>query len=365
MEIIHVVLGKANPNRLNGVNKVVYNLATEQSKSQRKVTVWGITSNLVHDYPERNFKTVLFKAKRFPFFINSELKKAIQQNKSAVFHLHGGWIPVFSSLVKYFIKHQIKYVVTSHGAYNKVAMERQKLLKKVYFFFFEKKLINHAFKVHSIGQSEEEGLRLISPFAKSFLLPYGFHSEKSVKYFSKSTTFVVGYMGRLDVYTKGLDLLIDAFCAFQKKHLDSKLWIIGDGKEKKYLENDVRQKQMKNVHFWGGKFGEEKMDLMSKMHVFAHPSRNEGMPTAVLEAASLGTPSIVTHATNVAGFVAEYKAGIAIKNECVDDLVKGLETLYMAYQSQEAYMYINGAKKMLEEVFSWNLLVEKYDELYY
>jgi hypothetical protein len=39
--------------------------------------------------------------------------------------------------------------------------------------------------------------------------------------------------------------------------------------------------------------------------------------------------------------------------------------LYMAYQSQEAYMYINGAKKMLEEVFSWNLLVEKYDELYY
>ena len=27
MKIIHIVLGKANPNRMNGVNKVVHNLA--------------------------------------------------------------------------------------------------------------------------------------------------------------------------------------------------------------------------------------------------------------------------------------------------------------------------------------------------
>ena len=106
MEIIHIVLGKANPDRLNGVNKVVYNMATEQTKAGKKVEVWGITDNLEHNYPDRNFKTKLFKASKFPFFIDHKLKTAILHHKNGVFHMHGGWIPVFSSLAKFFKKHQ-------------------------------------------------------------------------------------------------------------------------------------------------------------------------------------------------------------------------------------------------------------------
>jgi hypothetical protein len=109
MEIIHIVLGKANPERLNGVNKVVFNLASEQTKAGKNVQLWGITDNPIHDYPERNFKTLLFKASKFPFLIDSDLKSAIKSHKTSVFHLHGGWIPLFSSLAKLFAKHQIKY----------------------------------------------------------------------------------------------------------------------------------------------------------------------------------------------------------------------------------------------------------------
>ena len=45
MEIIHIVLGKANPDRMNGVNKVVYQLATKQADFGEKVAVWGITND--------------------------------------------------------------------------------------------------------------------------------------------------------------------------------------------------------------------------------------------------------------------------------------------------------------------------------
>ena len=62
MEIIHIVLGKANPDRLNGVNKVVYNMASEQVKAGKKVSVWGITKDIQHNYPERIFNTTLFKS---------------------------------------------------------------------------------------------------------------------------------------------------------------------------------------------------------------------------------------------------------------------------------------------------------------
>jgi glycosyltransferase involved in cell wall biosynthesis len=267
-------------------------------------------------------------------------------------------------LAKFFAKHQIKYLLTPHGAYNEVAMHRSSFRKKLYFNLFEKVLLRNVHQVHSIGSSEVDGLNKIYPNAKSFLLPYGFESDTNFGTPIKNADFTIGFVGRLDTYTKGLDLLMKAFVIFQKQFPLSKLWIIGDGEGKVYLENFIQDRQLKNVVLWGKKFGTEKDELISNMHVFAHPSRNEGLPTAVLEAASLGTPAIVTYATNVAEYVATYKAGIAIENENIDAMVQGMITLQKAYQTEKAKSYLDGAKRMLEEVFSWSVLVNKYDELY-
>jgi glycosyltransferase involved in cell wall biosynthesis len=364
MEIIHIILGKANPDRLNGVNKVVFNMATEQKRAGKNVQVWGITPNPVHDYPARDFKTLLFLAEKFPFIINRKLKKVILQNKEAVFHLHGGWIPVFSSLAGFFFRHHIRYLITPHGAYNTVAMKRNSLAKKIYFQLFEKSLIRNAHKVHSIGKSEVDGLKSIFPDAHSFLLPYGFEWTGKPAKTTKSETFTIGFVGRLDTHTKGLDLLLSAFLQFRKKHTDSRLWIIGEGEGRVYLENFINENQVENVSLLGKKFGREKDELVSQMHVFAHPSRNEGLPTAVLEAAAMGIPSIVSEATNVADYVRLYNAGIAIADENIEELVQALETLWNAYEQDLHYPFQVGARIMLSNVFAWPALVEKYEELY-
>lgn len=364
MEIIHIVLGKANPNRLNGVNKVVYQLATEQSKAGKNVQVWGITPEPTHDYPARNFKTVLFLAEKFPFALAAELKAAILSNKNAVFHLHGGWVPVFSSIAKFFQKHRVQYVLTPHGAYNTIAMQRSGLRKKLYFQLFEKRTIQGARKVHAIGESEVAGLQAIYPQAKSFLLPYGFDFDENVGYPQKNENFTIGFVGRLDTHTKGLDLLMHAFYNFQMHRPNSKLWIIGAGDGEAYLRKFVAEKKLTNVVFWGKKFGAEKDALISQMHVFAHPSRNEGLPTAVLEAAALGTPAIVTRATNVAGYLNNFGAGIGIDNEDVTVLTQAMENLLQSYQKDGNSSYLNGAKRMLKSAFAWSVLVHQYDELY-
>jgi glycosyltransferase involved in cell wall biosynthesis len=364
MEIIHIVIGKANPERLNGVNKVVYQMATEQTNAGKQVQVWGLTQNPVHDYPERNFTTVLFKAERFPFAIPNGLKKAILSNKEAVFHLHGGWIPVFSSLSRIFRKHSIRFVITPHGAYNRVAMNRSAFQKKVYFEFFEKGLLSGAHKVHSIGESEVEGLNAFFPNDKSFLLPYGFAWKSAALKSKKEIPFTIGFVGRLDTYTKGLDLLIQAYQRFLENHPDARLWIVGDGEGMEFLKEYVQSNAISGVVFWGKKFGSEKDELLHRMHVFAHPSRNEGLPTAVLEALALGTPVVVTKATNVGEFVERYQAGISIPNEQVAPLVEGIEAVYQAYQNGEVAGMLTGAQHMLQEVFAWPGLVDQYDYLY-
>lgn len=365
MEIIHIVLGKANPERLNGVNKVVYHMATEQAKAGQRVQLWGITANTTHDYPDRNFKTVLFNKQRFPFRLDRELIQAVRAHRHAVFHLHGGWIPEFSALARCMARLGARYVLTPHGAYNPVAMQRSAFRKRMYFTLFEKKLLRHAHRVHAIGNSEVAGLRSIYPLASSFLLPYGFEASCTPTQSLPDHTFTIGYMGRLDVHTKGLDLLLQAYDRFRKAHPDSRLWIIGDGPGMEYLESNIAAMQLKQAVLWGKKFGEEKNELMRQMHVFAHPSRNEGLPTAVLEAAALGVPVIVTEATNTSSYVRDYNAGIAIADEDAEALYQAMETLNRAYQDGNAAAYSTGAARMLSEAFAWPRLVEQFKQLYH
>ena len=57
MEIIHIILEKANFKRMNSVNKVVHQLARKQVNFEVKASVWGITNDKDTNYCERNFET--------------------------------------------------------------------------------------------------------------------------------------------------------------------------------------------------------------------------------------------------------------------------------------------------------------------
>ncbi len=364
MEIIHIVLGKANPDRLNGVNKVVYQLATNQALSGRNVTLWGITPNPIKNYGDRAFKTTLFKACRNPFNIDSKLKKALVERKGgAVFHLHGGWIPVFYSISLLLVKNNIPFVFTPHGAYNIIAMKKSERYKKIYFKLFERKLLAGAKKIHSLGESEVEGLHYIYPNNKSFLLPYGFDSlDVKYRHTPNKDKFVVGYMGRIDIHTKGLDWLIEAFSIFEKRVTASELWILGDGGESEKFDEMVKDAQIKNIVRWGNVFDDERFRILSQMDVFVLLSRNEGLPSALIEAASVALPLVVSRATNFAPYITEANAGVAIDKVDVNKVVEALFKV-KDINTQNNLMGNNG-KKMVEELFSWSNLIERFDLLY-
>ncbi|UHO40207.1 hypothetical protein H5J24_09535 [Chryseobacterium capnotolerans] len=142
MEIIHIILGKANPERMNGVNKVVYQLASKQAAAGIKVSVWGITDTLERNYPERNFETLLFKKSMNPFHLNEQLKiEILKKNSQTIFHLHGGWLPLYSSLGNFLSGNKRKFLITAHGAYNTIAMQKSHYLKKYTSIFLKKNFL--------------------------------------------------------------------------------------------------------------------------------------------------------------------------------------------------------------------------------
>ena len=369
MEIIHIVLGKANPNRMNGVNKVVYQMAVKQREFNNKVAVWGITANLSKNYDERKFETQLFLKSKNPFKLDHLLKKAILTKKeSVIFHIHGGWIPVFYSLSKFLKKNKIPFVLTPHGAYNSIAMKRSFWLKKIYFQLFEKSLLNNANKIHCIGKSEVDGLKTIFINNKSVLLPYGFENEHKIEpKFPTNETIIFGFIGRLDVYTKGLDVLLKAFQQFVSNVPNAQLWIVGDSNEKNKLEELIFKLNItNNVTLFGSKFGEEKNNILHQMDVFVHPSRNEGLPTSVIEAASFAKPCIVTDATNIGDLIEEFNAGITIKKLSPNQLFLALNSLYLTWTNDFQYKKIcENASKMVDETYNWNKVITDLNEKLY
>lgn len=366
MEVIHIVLGKANPERMNGVNKVVYQLVSRQKRAGINARLWGFTHDLSVNFPERNFSTTLFPMKRSPFLVDPSFKAALDQlsPQETVFHLHGGWIPVFSSIAKALKKQGFRYVLTPHGAYNTVAMQKNSWKKKLYFQLFEKQLVESSAAVHCIGASEVTSLNSISPLAITVLIPYGMEFSRQQPATPAPEKFVFGFVGRLDTHTKGLDLMLEAFASHFRQHPAVELWIIGDGADKASLIQKINQLNLReNVVLLGPRYGAEKDELIRKMNIFLHPSRNEGMPSAVLEAAALGVPCIVTEATNVGTYLRQYQAGFTVPNEDVPNLAKIMAYCANAPFTRLSAMGLN-ASRMVTQQFNWSDIIRQFNQLY-
>ncbi len=368
MEVIHVILGKANPNRMNGVNRVVNELATRQAAAGISVQVWGVAGDTEHNYPGRNYVTRLFKRARLPFAIGVDLQAALlSQVPGTVFHLHGGFIPLMYRISVLLHKYHLPYVITPHGSYNKLAMRKSWLAKYVYASLFERWLLRRAKFVHVLGDSEVLASGAWCTPDRILKIPYGIDRARVGAAVSDHphNRFVIGYCGRIDMHTKGLDTLVDGFQTFHKRHADSQLWIIGDGGDMVALKERISAAGLSNdVILWGACYGAEKDMYLAACDVFAHPSRNEGLPSAVLEAAAMGVPCLVTKATNTAREVAAYNCGVAIDDSDSKQVADGLSSLHYTLRSGSRHIISANALRMVHEMYNWDQLIGEYRFMY-
>ncbi|TLE16378.1 glycosyltransferase [Helicobacter apodemus] len=96
-------------------------------------------------------------------------------------------------------------------------------------------------------------------------------------------------IGRLHTQKNYLTLLQ----AFKALPNFIKLYILGEGEQREEIEAYLQTHQMQNVILLG--FKENIYPLLKKADIFIHTSYYEGFPNAVLEAASLGLPLLLSN----------------------------------------------------------------------
>ena len=369
MEIVHVILGKANPDRMNGVNKVVNSLATYQTALGYKVSVWGITKNPTHDYPKRDYETVLFK-EISKFFLPKRIKKAIAEKKSdTIFHFHGGFISQFILIARLIRKMGFNYVFTPHGSYNTVAMERSHWKKKFYIFLFEKTLVQKAKAIHFIGESEIKGAKQLFKLPDYYLVPNGQNLEEiEIPAFPKTENRfpIFGFCGRLDIKTKGLDLLLTGFADYlTNRDGKGELWLMGDGKEKAQLEALAQNLNIGNqVKFLGSLYGKQKIETMYQFDYLFLTSRNEGLPGVVLEASAIKVPCIVSKETNMGSYIEQNKAGAVLPENNAFEISYAMQNAMIWNHNGQLKNLQKNATQMITHFFNWETIVTKLNKLY-
>lgn len=367
MKIIHLLLGKANPSRMNGVNNVVHSLASEQVRQGLSVEVWGITKNISELGYRPSFPLRLFPAVEKWFFLSPELELAFSEVKDAVFHLHGGFINEMYLVSQCLKERSIPFVFTPHGTYMKGAIAKSNsFLKNVYFSLREKKLLKNASKVHFLGESESDTISKEWLKNKIEIIPNGCISmEEIINEPKERKSIRFGFCGRLDNYHKGLDLLFDAFQNYLFKGGEGTLELIGDGPDRfKLLKRAKEGKYDKRIVFHGKVFGRTKEILINSFDVFVHTSRHEGMPVAVLEAAQLGVPAIVSKETNLSSYYNEYNAGYVLKENNIDYIEKAMNESLIDYRSGELGNKSKASLRMSRENFTWPEIVKRFQNCY-
>jgi glycosyltransferase involved in cell wall biosynthesis len=365
MKIIHFLLGKANPDTMNGVNKVVHNLATEQLKSDIDVEVWGITMSpdIVrhrHDYSLR-----LFHAKKVRFSLDKSLKSAIQSLPSnSIAHFHSVFLPELYAVSRELKKRSIPWVISPHCGYLPQAMRINRHLKSLYMFFVEKHLLTQACALHAIGANEIDALKRIAPSQKIVLIPNGqeiqdvHFTQQETRQPEKHPLFV--FCGRLATAHKGLDLLIQAFSLYKKDGGEGELWLIGSGPDRLYLEKLTKSLITgHDVKFLGPIFGNEKLAYLSKTDIFVHTSRWEGIPTAVLEAAALAKPLLVSAETNMGDYIERHQCGFVLYSNTPKHISVLFHKTDKLYKNECLKKIGENALNMINNELNWRSINKK------
>jgi glycosyltransferase involved in cell wall biosynthesis len=168
------------------------------------------------------------------------------------------------------------------------------------------------------------------------------------------------YLGRIDIYGKGLDVLIAAYEKFHRSFPEIRLVIAGNGRDKEAFDrllSKIPRAVRTNVELAGWVAGNRKKELISHALFCVFPSRHEVQPIAILEALACAKAVIVSDIAEFS-FVTEKGAGLAFKSGDKVDLARVLISLTL--NRERHFMGQKGRLGVKDQ--SWDSLALRFEE---
>jgi glycosyltransferase involved in cell wall biosynthesis len=192
-------------------------------------------------------------------------------------------------------------------------------------------LLRRADAVTAVGPAvaEELSRRSGRPITTVRVVPNGIRTDawsRPSGSTAPSNTQTVVAVGRL-VPVKGHDVLLEAWAAVQRQLPQGRLVVVGDGPSRAALTGQAEALGIAGSVEWAGHQPPEQLrEQLHRAAVFVLPSRSEGVPLALLEAAAAGLPSVATAVGGVPALLAQ-GGGLLVPPEDPEALAEALLTL--------------------------------------
>lgn len=152
--------------------------------------------------------------------------------------------------------------------------------------------------------------------------PKGFKIEADNKHSLAKINIVTA--GRL-VKWKGFSALIEAFAKIKEDFSDIKLFIAGDGPEKKVIENKIKELCLEDIIELVGFLDKYDLyNLLKKSDVFVLNTFYEGFSHQLLEVMNLEIPIISTHSGGNPEVIEDGKEGLLVDYDDIDQIKKSI-----------------------------------------
>jgi glycosyltransferase involved in cell wall biosynthesis len=168
------------------------------------------------------------------------------------------------------------------------------------------------------------------------------------------------YLGRIDIYGKGLDILIAAYTEFHRYRPDVRLVVAGDGRDMDALKSEVMalpKGVRENIKIPGWVSGMRKREIIAGASFAVFPSRHEVQPISVLEAMACGKAVLVSDIPECS-FVAQNRAGVSFKSGDPVSLAASLKDL----AGSAALKEMGEKGREWVKKFTWERTAAQYEE---
>jgi glycosyltransferase involved in cell wall biosynthesis len=361
MRIAQVVPAGAHP--YSGVPTVIVQLSAHLARRGHHVEVWLLR-------PWSRQETALHGSSLaeagVPLVTPSPGQRAsfaaLAERDVDVVHLHSSFTPPNALLAR---RLRVPYVVSPHGGYAPASLARSSLRKALYGRLVERRLVRGAALRVALTELEARDLLAFGGSEPIVVIPNGVHPaprDVDPKAFRRELALnadrLLLFVGRLDVFHKGLDALVRGVAAAPGWHAvlvgsDFR----GGGDQLRNLAGTLGAGSRLTIT--GPRHGLALHEAYAAADCFALTSRWEGLPLSLLEALTHGIPAVVSPVVDRLVTVVAAGAGWSAPAPELGALLRSLQQL-----DDDEHKRRSAAARALAARYDWTTIAGRYEAAY-
>ncbi len=335
------------------------------------IMVYGKGGRLVKEFENIGVKIEKFVTiSKFDLYEALYLYHMIKVNKIDIVQTHGLRFDFFGGIAAMLAN--VPHIITRHVAISQHLISN---FRKKLYVFFDNIAIKFATKVVTVSKTVGNDLIVNQGIVRSKIVTIlnGVDLERFCKDNSTRSAMreelgaddkkqIVGMIAQLS-YWKGIPYFLKAIPAILRKCPNTRFLIVGDGPERENLEIMAKREGISSyVIFAGFRSRNDIPEIISAIDISVLSSLREGLPLALLESMAMSKPVVATDVGGVSEIVQDEKTGFLIPPRDSDALSDAI--IKLLKDKEKANKFGRAGRKYVEQSFSLELMIKKYENLY-